>query len=257
MACHEAAHVADEQLLRLVRSRAIQKASRDRKKSRYLATTATVETLRDEVARLQGRMASLVRRVPLAYVLCVQPNFDGGPTLKIARQYVTLFKHGYNDTKRKQSAKQLAFLTGIAAANVRYNGGIGVQSILSNWLRYTTTFSGVVIEMQDCAVLKTDDGPIVKGVVKSNLKITQSSIRTIFPYCPDHLKPQLIGQVMTLYVTMHWSFDESDRLIAIDGAGDFVSGLRPILRSIEAVAAVLNMAAFYGPESAISVARST
>ncbi|KDO34904.1 hypothetical protein SPRG_18953, partial [Saprolegnia parasitica CBS 223.65] len=253
MACtsREATQATDERIQRLVRSRTIQKASRDRKKKRYLATTATVETLRDEVALLQVRVASLVRRLPLTHVLCVQPNFDGGPTLKIARQYVTLFKHGYNDTKRKQSAKQLAFLTSVAAANVRYNGGIGIQSILGNWLRYTLTFSSMAIEMRDCAILKTDDGPLVKGVVKTYLKISRSSLSTIFPHCPDHLKPQLIGQVMTLYATMHWSFDETDRLIALDGDGDFVSGLLPILKDMEAVAAVLNMAAFYGPESAI------
>ncbi|KDO31257.1 hypothetical protein SPRG_03873 [Saprolegnia parasitica CBS 223.65] len=234
----------DAQQHRRLQCRKSQKSFRDRKKKEHEAIITTVTALQDEVAALQQRAASLVRQVPLVHVLRIQPDFDGGPTAKMARQYITLFKQGYNSSRRKLSVKQANFLTAVAVPHVRYDHGVGVQCILDNWQRYTSSFSSVSMEMHDCVVTKTDDGAIVKGVVKSFLKISRNSISTFFPYCPDHLKSRLVGQVMTVYATMHWCFDEDDHLVALTGNADFTSALLSILHDIDAVAAVLNQAAF-------------
>ncbi|OQR96212.1 hypothetical protein ACHHYP_16593 [Achlya hypogyna] len=237
----------DTTMHRRLQCRKSQKSFRDRKKREHEAIVTTVQTLQDEVSTLQAHIARLVRQVPLVHVLSIQPDFDGGAAVKIARQYTLLFKQGYNSTKRKLSTKQVNFLSAVAVPDIRYNHGVGLQYILNSWLRYTSSFSSVNLEMQDCIVTKTDDGAIVKGVVKSYLKISRSSINTFFPHCPDLLKPRLVGQVLTIFSTMHWCFDENDRLTQLTGNADFTSGLLSILHDIDAVAAVLTDAKFTPP----------
>ncbi|EQC33303.1 hypothetical protein SDRG_09283 [Saprolegnia diclina VS20] len=244
MDAHQEAMSYDAQQHRRLQCRKSQKSFRDRKKKEHEAIITSVTALQDEVAALQQRAVSLVRQVPLVHVLRIQPDFDGGPTAKTARQYITLFKQGYNASRRKLSVKQANFLSAIAVPEVRYNHGVGIQCILDNWQRYTSSFSSVSLEMHNCVVTKTDDGAIVKGVVKSFLKISRSSISTFFPHCPDHLKSRLVGQVMTVYSTMHWCFDDDDRLVALTGDADFTTALLSILHDIDAVAAVLNQAVF-------------
>ncbi|OQS06827.1 dihydrolipoamide succinyltransferase, partial [Thraustotheca clavata] len=230
----------DAQVRRRLQCRISQKSFRDRKKREHEQIASTVESLQNDVAKLENQMASLVRQVPLELVRHVHPSFDGGVAAKIARQYIVLFKQGYNSTKRKMSAKQESFLRAIAHDDVRYNNGVGVESILKNWQRYTSTFSSINMDMPDCIMIKSDNGAVVKGIVRSYLKISRNSIAMFFPLCPEHLKPLLIGRILHVVATMHWCFDEEDRLIRLTGAANFESGLYDILQDFESVAFVLS-----------------
>ncbi|KAF0689688.1 Aste57867_18871 [Aphanomyces stellatus] len=219
--------------------RVSQKTFRERKKKEQEDFELSVQVLENKVRDLEERKAQLIRSLPLQYVLAAQPDFDGGAPAKLARKYINVFKTGYVPSKRRAGERQERFLRAIADEDINYNGAIGIQCILDNWSRYTSSFSAINIEAFRCDVMKTDDGAIVKGVTRSTLKMNRQSIELFFPNCPDTLKPRLIGQNLIVVATMHWSFDEHDRLVQLTGRGDFTSGLLTILQSPEDVAMVL------------------
>ncbi|KAG9416516.1 hypothetical protein AC1031_000915 [Aphanomyces cochlioides] len=219
--------------------RVSQKIFRERKKREQAMFEATVQSLAKEVQQLEQRKAELVRYVPLQHILAHQPDFDGGVPARLTRKYISMFKNGYIPSKRRASDRQERFLHAFASCDVVYNGAIGVQSILDNWVRYTTSFSSVALETLSCDVMKTDDGAIVRGVTRSSLKMNRQSIERFFPNCPEVLKPMLIGQVLTVVAVMHFSFNDEDILVQLSGRGDFTSGLLAILRNSEDVEAVL------------------
>ncbi|RHY85450.1 hypothetical protein DYB26_002216, partial [Aphanomyces astaci] len=240
--------------------RVSQRSFRERKKKEHEGIETTVQSLEEEVQRLEVQKAQLVRCVPLSTILVHQPDFDGGVPTKLVRKYISVFKSvrfdrsllvaimigptvkGYIPSKRRMSERQEKFIRAIAHEHINYNGSIGVHSILANWERYTNSFASVRnvnMEALSCDVMKTDDGAIVRGVTKSTLKMNRQSINLFFPNCPDCLKPSLIGQNLVVIATMHWSFDEHDVLTLLSGRADFTNGLLALLRNPDDVEAVL------------------
>ncbi|ETV89211.1 hypothetical protein H257_00570 [Aphanomyces astaci] len=219
--------------------RVSQRSFRERKKKEHEGIETTVQSLEEEVQRLEVQKAQLVRCVPLSTILVHQPDFDGGVPTKLVRKYISVFKSGYIPSKRRMSERQEKFIRAIAHEHINYNGSIGVHSILANWERYTNSFASVNMEALSCDVMKTDDGAIVRGVTKSTLKMNRQSINLFFPNCPDCLKPSLIGQNLVVIATMHWSFDEHDVLTLLSGRADFTNGLLALLRNPDDVEAVL------------------
>ncbi|RHY45829.1 hypothetical protein DYB38_000726 [Aphanomyces astaci] len=218
--------------------RVSQRSFRERKKKEHEGIETTVQSLEEEVQRLEVQKAQLVRCVPLSTILVHQPDFDGGVPTKLVRKYIS----GYIPSKRRMSERQEKFIRAIAHEHINYNGSIGVHSILANWERYTNSFASVRnvnMEALSCDVMKTDDGAIVRGVTKSTLKMNRQSINLFFPNCPDCLKPSLIGQNLVVIATMHWSFDEHDVLTLLSGRADFTNGLLALLRNPDDVEAVL------------------
>ncbi|ETW08704.1 hypothetical protein, variant [Aphanomyces invadans] len=187
---HNSASKATER--RREQCRVSQKSFRERKKKEQEGIESTVQSLEEEVQRLEAQKAMLVRCVPLSTILVHQPDFDGGVPTKLVRKYISVFKTGYIPSKRRMSERQEKFLRSIAHESINYNGSIGIQSILSNWERYTNSFASVNMEALSCDVMKTDDGAIVKGVTKSTLKMSRQSIGLFFPNCPEVLKPSLV-----------------------------------------------------------------
>ncbi|RHY73369.1 hypothetical protein DYB34_000486 [Aphanomyces astaci] len=210
--------------------RVSQRSFRERKKKEHEGIETTVQSLEEEVQRLEVQKAQLVRCVPLRYVLIDLYSLPImiGSTVK-----------GYIPSKRRMSERQEKFIRAIAHEHINYNGSIGVHSILANWERYTNSFASVNMEALSCDVMKTDDGAIVRGVTKSTLKMNRQSINLFFPNCPDCLKPSLIGQNLVVIATMHWSFDEHDVLTLLSGRADFTNGLLALLRNPDDVEAVL------------------
>ncbi|RHY44751.1 hypothetical protein DYB30_001785 [Aphanomyces astaci] len=198
--------------------RVSQRSFRERKKKEHEGIETTVQSLEEEVQRLEVQKAQLVRCVPLSTILVHQPDFDGGVPTKLVRKYIS----GYIPSKRRMSERQEKFIRAIAHEHINYNGSIGVHSILANWERYTNSFASVNMEALSCDVMKTDDGAIVRGVTKSTLKMNRQSINLFFPNCPDCLKPSL-----------------HDVLTLLSGRADFTNGLLALLRNPDDVEAVL------------------
>ncbi|OQS04541.1 hypothetical protein THRCLA_03233 [Thraustotheca clavata] len=224
---------------RRLQGRKSQKTFRERQKQEHKRIISTVQSLQSAIAQLEEKKAILARQAPLDLVLDVIPDFDGGLATKTVRQYIVLFKQGYNSSKIKMSAKQKSFLQNVANSDVQYNYGIGIDYILESWQRYTSSFVSVSLDIPDCVLIKTDAGAVVKGVVRSHLKISAKSLTTFFPNCPQHLKQKLNGQILTILSTMHWYFDENDRLVKLTGSANFACGLLDILHNIDDVANVL------------------
>ncbi|RLN95684.1 hypothetical protein DYB28_008222 [Aphanomyces astaci] len=214
--------------------RVSQRSFRERKKKEHEGIETTVQSLEEEVQRLEVQKAQLVRCVPLSTILVHQPDFDGGVPTKLVRKYIS----GYIPSKRRMSERQEKFIRAIAHEHINYNGSIGVHSILANWERYTNSFASVNMEALSCDVMKTDDGAIVRGVTKSTLKMNRQSINLFFPNCPDCLKPSL---VRTIHRTNDRTNDTDlhDVLTLLSGRADFTNGLLALLRNPDDVEAVL------------------
>ncbi|RHY30159.1 hypothetical protein DYB32_004566 [Aphanomyces invadans] len=87
---HNSASKATER--RREQCRVSQKSFRERKKKEQEGIESTVQSLEEEVQRLEAQKAMLVRCVPLSTILVHQPDFDGGVPTKLVRKYISVFK---------------------------------------------------------------------------------------------------------------------------------------------------------------------
>jgi len=76
----------------------------------------------------------------------------------------------------------------------------------------------------------------------SCLQINSKSIDTFFPSIKkkETLRKKLLGKILHLSTTIHWCFDDEDRLTHLNGRDDFVTGLLELVHDPEEVEYILS-----------------
>ncbi|GMF18120.1 unnamed protein product [Phytophthora fragariaefolia] len=237
----------EEQLRRERRRRQCrvsQRRYRDKKGSAEYNLKLDVNSLRENVQRLQG-MRELLETKLWSSRLARE-----GAVLKAAEQYYTVFAHGLHNPEagggrvQKCFDMQVSFVKAFMDKDVEFGDSKGVSAVIDQWHLYTQFHASLSVRLLSAEVCGTEDEPIVvaKGVLA--VRLNRCSIENMFPHilANEELVQVLLSREIEYPTSTTYVFNARSQVERQDLDVDFLAGINQRLGSTYATSRVMQRA---------------
>ncbi|EQC33316.1 hypothetical protein SDRG_09294 [Saprolegnia diclina VS20] len=184
--------------------------ARQRSQQKYRAKKKESQTqLQDKVIRLRVHVKQLEDQLE-SHTLALpppMPTFAG--LANVAREFFSVFEHGFSDPGQPAYKDQLHFLYCTTSPDFSFMGEAdGMSMLFRQWGFYTKVFASFTHVCDGAETIAlTDDEIIVQARTTLHLRLSRASIATIYPNLiavNEPLVQSLIGKM--LRVPMHALF---------------------------------------------------
>ncbi|KAF0692963.1 Aste57867_16009 [Aphanomyces stellatus] len=225
----DSSQVMEKKVLRRNQSKMNQRRYRAEQKAVSDYLHSSVATLTMDVARLEGRVESLLLTVPTNLRTFA-------PELSVAKEYFRLFLRGYaRDASDPMHVHQRDFLHSVMHDDLDFMNSVGIDKLFAQWALYNTIFPSINMEAEYCRVVTFAPEVMLEAKAVMHLRISRATIEALFPHLivNEPLVQRLVGRVMTLTVFCQFSFDETFRIRRFNTIANPVEALLGILHSLE------------------------
>ncbi|RHY26660.1 hypothetical protein DYB32_007418, partial [Aphanomyces invadans] len=162
-----------------------------------------VESLKDDVARWEGRAESLKAVLPRSV-----RSYD--PERKVASEYFRVFGHGFCTARTDPlHAYQRDFLHSIMDDAMEFNSHKGLDTLLDQWTLYASVFYSVTASWARSSIAMCHPEVVVEGMANFRLRMSRFTIEVLFPHLLNNepIVQKLVGQVLELPMQCQFTFD--------------------------------------------------
>jgi hypothetical protein len=228
--------------------------TRASRNSQIYNLTLDIHNLRQELYDLELRRAMLHTRS--FYSRADSPM----SILRVVGRYFHGFANGYRGPCRQP--EQHAFVASIANEDLSLGvTGLGVDSLLNQWLLYTDLFHVRRVALLSTEILTTSEsgslssGTMVKCATEFRGVLTPRGVDTVFPHANHDpaLMLRALGRPIRIRLLFHLYFNDTGRLVRHDVEADFLAALQEVLDGDPTAAARFIDGARLGQESMIVI----
>ncbi|ETV93093.1 hypothetical protein H310_12888 [Aphanomyces invadans] len=233
------AAAANKVMLRQATRRNRSKLNQRRYRAQQKHTTdrleCTIETLRTEIARLEGRVDVMRLAVP--------PSLHTlDPECNLSKEYFRLFAHGYCvDPARSEHRTHVDFLTSITTDDLVFMGCVGRDKLFEQCMLYVTTFESYAIELHRLHVAAYAPNVVLHAESTLHLRISRDSIRFLVPRLLENeaLVQKMVGRVLHLPLHRRFVFGSDLKVQELGTTADTTQALVNLLGNLEDTLTVL------------------
>lgn len=229
---------------------------RQRQKQYVDALEESIRQLRKQISQLKVSSTSLTRE----RTLLVRTN-DWGSLVQISRELFTVFRHGLEafdasagkqhqqdpqalELRRANAQYKQHFLRQIVDPDVVYGSLVGVEALITQWLRHTASYAKFEIEVgrAEC-IADGNANPVVMIQTKAHGQFSRESFPVMFPFAEgrEDLIQAVVDKDLTLECVTWFEFSESGRIITYTVQVNYVEALVMAVGSVRLVAELMEL----------------
>ncbi|OQR96589.1 hypothetical protein THRCLA_07238 [Thraustotheca clavata] len=239
--------------LKLEQCRINQRRYRSKVQASQLNLEAKVNHLVIETARLEGRL-EIFRSKMLPIIPRAIEQSSG---LQIAREYFTLFQHGFpdivleRDSVAPDSPHQLFLKSTFSPTFLFLDDNVnGLALYLKQWRRYCTYFSRFEMVCHNYQVVKNeDDEEFIHCIGNLHLRLSRNTFTHVFPnvLSNEPLVQQLIGKELLVPFAIRLSL-KNGQIQMFECDAEFTLGLVNLIKNLALAADIMAHANLNGSE---------
>lgn len=229
---------------------------RQRQKQYVDALEENIQQLREQISQLSASTTSLTREC----TLLVRTN-DWGSLVQISRELYTVFRHGLEvfdpgqqhqhqqgpgavELQRASAQYKQHFLRQVVDPDVVYGSLVGVDELITQWLRHTASYSQLEIELgrAEC-IADADANPVVMIHTKVHARLSRESFPVMFPFAAgrEDLIQTFVDRDLTFECMTWFEFSETERIITYNVQVNYVEALVMAVGSTRLVAELMEL----------------
>lgn len=227
---------------------------RQRQKQYVDALEESIRQLREQISQLSASTTNLTRE----RALLVRTN-DWGSLVQISRELYTVFRYGLKvfdpgqhhqhqqdpeavELQRASAQYKQHFLRQVVDPDVMYGSLVGVDELITQWLRHTASYSQLEIELgrAEC-IADADANPVVMIHTKVHARLSRESFPVMFPFVAgrEDLIQAFIDRDLTFDCVTWFEFSETERIITYNVQVNYVEAFVMAVGSARLVAELM------------------